>query len=181
MTWPLLVDLEALPQGTSLQPRNDMSIGWFTTPVSEGGLGLLQDDIHSVPDDTRYSWRIFDEASSETDLGKFAGRLDLADFAKGPFAEKKLLYFGSLFGAERLSLSSSSAKSLYNDYEKALVFKNPLLDSLAIDIGHRLGGRHEYVGLHLRVGDGPFKVHFTVLLAFIWSMLTILVIRMMLP
>lgn len=158
MTWPLMSNLSTTPEGIQLLPRDDMDPSWFTTPVEEGGLGLDKDDIYSVEDEDRYSWRIYEHSNMSSLEDRFTGRLNLDELKQPPYADKRLLYFGSVYGGARLVFSTSESEHIYQTMVTSLTFRNPLLDSIAIDIGHRLGGRENYVGLHLRVGDGAFKV-----------------------
>lgn len=158
MTYSLMSNLSTMVEGTRLLPRDDLDPAWFTRSVEEGGLGLTEDDIFSIPDPDRYSWRIYDDASDPDANGKFTHRMNLEELTSGPAADKRLIYFGSLYSGVRLKLSKPEARRIFQQTVRSLTFRNPLLDSIAKDIGHRLGGRDNYVGLHLRVGDGAFRV-----------------------
>lgn len=156
--WPLMVNLDTMPSGASFLPRDDMSPHWFTAPVAEGGLGLSQEDIHDFDDPFRYTWQIYDDEKAPKLQDNYERRLDLSQLREPPYSDKRLLYFGSLFGGSRLQFRSPEANATAMKAYNALTFRNPLVDSIAIDITHKLGGRENYVGVHLRVGDGSFMV-----------------------
>lgn len=61
-----------------------------------------------------------------------------------------LLEFGSLYGSSRLILENTEKKQ---ELEKLMSFKQPILEKISEAVVERLGGRSNFVGAHLRVGD----------------------------
>lgn len=152
----MLSNLDALPESISLAPRFDYSLDYFTRPKPDG-LGLDPSSIHSFPDEERYGIRIYDNPADRQGVGKYTQRYDIADLNSGEFAEKDLLYFGSMFGSGRVRLIEKSNRLLQQEMINAFVFRSPLLDPISHEIVQRMGGRGSYVAIHARVGDGGFR------------------------
>lgn len=72
----------------------------------------------------------------------------------------RLIEFGSLYGSYRINLEGADPKwqSLLNTIQKSMAFEHGLLQTVSDDLQSLLGGRGAYIGVHLRVGDGAFKV-----------------------
>jgi hypothetical protein len=155
VTWDVLVDLAPLERHVRLVERVDISRAWLTSP---DGLGMRDDEIESFPDKSRYSYRFYDSKKDKEGLGRYQRRLDVEDMLQPPLAEKRLLEFGSFFGSGRVHLTKPANRRLGKRADEQMVFRNPLLTRISDEIVHRLGGRDAYVGFHLRVGDGVFRV-----------------------
>ncbi|KAI9009098.1 hypothetical protein DFJ74DRAFT_611225 [Hyaloraphidium curvatum] len=89
-------------------------------------------------------------------LGKYRGpllnltqlRADLD--AHGDF---RILHFGSVFGSDRVVMSSKRGLELAKAVEDAMLYANPVLHRLADGVVGKLGGRGSFLGLHLRIGE----------------------------
>ena len=68
----------------------------------------------------------------------------------------KLIQLGSMFGASRIHLQQVDNANLTSVVQDALHFSNPIVDSIADKIIDMLGGRNQYIAIHLRLGDGGF-------------------------
>lgn len=156
VTWDALVDLAPLETDVRLVERVDISRSWFTSPE---GLGLTEDDIETFDDKSRYSLRFYDsKGTKDIAGGRYQRRIDIDDLLKPPMSTKRLLEFGSFFGSGRISLARPANRKLGRRADTQMVFRNPMLARISDEIVQRLGGRDNYVGLHLRVGDGAFRV-----------------------
>ena len=152
VSWDLLVDLEAVARKQPLIDGWDASYDWF-----EKELGInLEKEAAFIKDAVNYDYRIFDDATDPTPLGKFARRLDV-DTLKEEYGQIRLLHFGSVYGTSRLTLSKPENRQAHSFAKQSMVFKHQLLDSISTIIADRLGGQTEYLGLHIRLGDGSFK------------------------
>lgn len=158
--WSFLVDLAKTGVEIPLLQREDISRSWLT---SRKGLGLNEQDIYRVPEDSKYHYRFYANVSSKKGLGKFVNRLNIEDLLSTRMQEYKLLEFGTLYGTERIcmDLVPPEQMNLWQSIQKAMVFRNPMLERISDQLVRVLGGRGRFVGLHLRVGDGDFAVSIT--------------------
>jgi hypothetical protein len=92
---------------------------------------------------------------SKTPLSKFMHRYDVATLQA---MDEPLLHFGSVFGTHRVLAQQASHAAWLKQIRTHLIFKTPVLVETAQKVVDQLGGVGSFVGLHLRVGDGLFKV-----------------------
>ena len=152
VSWDLLVDLEAVAKKQPLVDGWDASYDWL-----EQELGInLQTEAAFIKDTVSYDYRVFDDPSDTTPLGKFAKRLDV-DTLKQEYGQYRLLHFGSVYGTLRLSLTKPENRATRTFARQSMVFHNELLETISTTISARLGGQNAYLGLHLRLGDGVFR------------------------
>lgn len=153
--WSYLVS-KTLLAGRPLVDRWNSSTDWFTEDVALGGLGLEKDEIASFDDQQRRSYQLYDDRKTRTRLDLFARRIDLEDLMEHEsFANKRLLHFGSLFSGARLNIQRPSNQAEQQKIGDAMILENDALDRISDSIRDQLGS---YAGVHLRVGDGIFKV-----------------------
>jgi hypothetical protein len=150
-----MLNLDGLPTDVKVIERTDRSLNFFTKPITEGGLGLLESQIYNINDTDRYDVRVYEQSNDENDIGKYQRRINVDDLKQ---LDHGLIYFGSMFGSGRVRVNSGEMRKLFVDLWESMVFQNEFLDSISKRISHMLGGRDEYIGLHLRVGDGVFMV-----------------------
>lgn len=158
VSWEFLVDLERLPVPVRLVDRLDLDRDWLT---SDQGLNISTDSIRSFDDPDRYSWRLYDDSTDQTKLVNYKNRLNIDDLNAEDYARYDLLEFGSMFGSSRWILSKATSRAMLQSITLSLTFQMPVLDVVADEIEESLGGRANYIGLHLRVGDGGFKVRWS--------------------
>ena len=151
--WDLLMEPGFLA-GHDVVDRWDSSQSWLERPRSEGGLGLGPDDVHVFPDEAKHSYQLYDSrATPDHRNATWARRIDIPDLLAPPFADKKLLHFGSLFYYARLDLSDAGAQPVKDAIYASMILAEPGLVAVSDAIKRRLG---TYVGVHLRMGDGIF-------------------------
>ncbi|CDH60626.1 hypothetical protein RO3G_10970 [Lichtheimia corymbifera JMRC:FSU:9682] len=133
--------------------RDDMHLSYFHNELGVYG----DDDMYQVNDSSRFSYRIYGTRNTTTgDLRQFEYRLDLEDLAMRP---ERALVFGSLFGSTRLVLDQRPDLSWLLHYLSGeLGFGHPTVVQQTLNVVSQLGGPGEFVGVHLRTGDGVFRV-----------------------
>lgn len=149
--WDFLVDLSEVKQLVPVRERWNLTQEWL-----EEDIGLAEDDIYDLKDETMYQYRFYDSKLDLEPLTKFERRIDLPQLALET-ANYRLLNLGTLFGTSRLHLADAGNADARTTFRRAMVFRNPLLDGITETIRDRLGGGGMYYGLHLRVGDGAFQ------------------------
>lgn len=78
-------------------------------------------------------------------------RLDsLQDYSK----KTPLIVFGSLFGFSRLQLRDTT---MLPQVQSVMIYLNPILTSVADSIVEQIDPEHNYIGIHIRAGDGTFQ------------------------
>lgn len=135
-------------------------------PPDTDGVASLQ--IMSIDDTTAYDYKIYatQEGLDEVDapgtdgLDNYHYALPLSDLQTPEAESKRLIEFGSLYGSFRLNLKGADPhwSKLLNKIQKAMVFDLDLLENVSRQMAHAMGGHDNFIGLHLRVGDGSFKV-----------------------
>ncbi|KAI7884627.1 hypothetical protein K492DRAFT_221272 [Lichtheimia hyalospora FSU 10163] len=131
--------------------RDDMHLSYFPNQ-----LGVRRDDMYQVNDSSRFSYRIYGTRNTTGDLRQFEYRLDLEDLAMRP---ERALVFGSLFGSTRLVLDQRPDLSWLRHYLSGeLGFGHSTVVQQTLNVVSQLGGPGEFVGVHLRTGDGVFRV-----------------------
>ncbi len=89
-------------------------------------------------------------------LGKYRGpMLNLTDMRRELMDNRhiRMVHFGSIFGSDRVIMSSKSGLELMNIVDKALVYTSSPLLRISNRIIDELGGQGTYVGLHMRIGE----------------------------
>ncbi|KAA1110657.1 hypothetical protein PGT21_028880 [Puccinia graminis f. sp. tritici] len=147
-----MLDIKDLYKEVPIIDRTDLREAWLWDTLK-----LERGEWLEVKDDFRYSYQIYESATtSSVAESKYEWRLNIADLAD--FSDTRLLSFGSLFGSERVILSSPEMEKFNQKIESNQFLNLPLLEKISDRIADRLGGRGNYIGLHLRVADAFFKV-----------------------
>ncbi|KAI9483487.1 MAG: hypothetical protein EXX96DRAFT_594240 [Benjaminiella poitrasii] len=148
--WTFFYNLTELSQHVRIIFRDDLSLEWI-----KDNLHLKDSDIYLFKDYSPFEFRIYDLPESRTPLSRFLNRLDINTLEA---IEERVIHFGSLFGTYRVLAQSPENKDILTLIRKEMVFQNPVLLRVASRIVNRLGGTGSFVGIHIRVGDGLFKV-----------------------
>ncbi|GBB93383.1 hypothetical protein RclHR1_02160009 [Rhizophagus clarus] len=112
------------------------------------------DDIYLFIETEQYEYEFFDKEESKQGLGKFKKKYFMSDLLK---IEKKLLHFTSLFSHYKIVLEKDENKKFRQLIHNKLIINNINLLNITNKIAKKLGGKGNYFGLHIRVGDGIFK------------------------
>jgi hypothetical protein len=157
--WRWLTNLDSLH--AQFVERLDMSDNWL-----HDTLGLSDNNIYAVPDTSQYHFRFIDvpagknlsedvrRALAESHSFQHATTIRVADLAS---RSEQLISLGTLFGSSRLWLANSAHAQIRRRVRAAMAFRNAHIETVVDDIGKRMGTR--WLGAHVRVGDGSFKVH----------------------
>ncbi|OAV92814.1 hypothetical protein PTTG_04930 [Puccinia triticina 1-1 BBBD Race 1] len=132
--------------------RTDLREAWLWNTLK-----LYPGEWLEVKDEFRYSYQVYESTTAASVAeSKYTWRLNIDDLAD--FSDTRLLSFGSLFGSERVVLSSPEMQKFNQTIEDNQFLNLPLLEKISDQIADRLGGRGNYIGLHLRVANAFFKV-----------------------
>lgn len=148
--WTFFYDFTELQKKVRIIFRHDLSLEWM-----KSSLELKDQDIYLFKDNSPFDYRIYDLPESKTPLTRFINRVELGTLES---IEEKLIHFGSVFGTSRVLAQSNEHVELLRFIRKEMIFKNPTLIDTATRIVNKLGGNSNFIGIHLRVGDGLFKV-----------------------
>ncbi|ORZ05451.1 hypothetical protein BCR42DRAFT_428324 [Absidia repens] len=154
--WTFFYDLTPLTDQVRLVLRPDLSLQWL-----ESTLGInttsskSKSSIRFLKDMSPYEFRVYDHMASKTPLSKFMHRYDVGTLQA---MDETLLHFGSVFGTHRVLAQQASHAAWLQQIRTHLIFKTPVLVETARQVVEQLGGVGSFVGVHLRVGDGLFKV-----------------------
>ncbi|OZJ02260.1 hypothetical protein BZG36_04699 [Bifiguratus adelaidae] len=150
LPWSFLYDLDALRSKIRIIPRDDVSDEWMYA-----NLGITEGNVEYLRDVTPFDFRVFDDPTSTTLIGKYKERVDLQFLQQ---KQARVLQFGSLFGTNRVLAQTPEHNDLLKFIRETMIFNNPVLLNIADKIAELLGGNGTYLGVHLRVGDGNFAV-----------------------
>lgn len=146
-----IFDLSAIHAlGVRTIQRSSMSQSYFQDVWSAS-----EQDIYRIEDNTRYSYRIYDSKDNQDNIRTFRDRIDLEDLRE---REEKFLLFGSLHYTLRLALQDPKLLWLAQHLREETSISHPIVIRQALSVIPLLGGPDAFVGVHLRQGDGFFKV-----------------------
>lgn len=146
--WSFFYDMEGFKQNARYIQRYDMSYQWLYK-----NLNMNAKDIHFEKDLTPFDFRVFDDPESNTPIGRFKNRIDLATLEAIP---QKVLHFGSVFGTYRILAQTPEHAEVHRSIRNNLIFRNEYLMRATENIVRKIGGVKGFAGLHVRVGDGLF-------------------------
>lgn len=127
-------------------------------------LGLEPKDVFTLPDETMYNLRFVDvpiaalkEEDIQTALAQsrsfYGARILHIDNLRA--RSERLIEVGTLFGTSRLWLSNPENVRLRHLVRSRMVFQNFHVRMVADKIGSIMG--KNWLGAHIRIGDGAFK------------------------
>lgn len=148
--WTFFYDLKELNKKVRIVFRQDLSLEWI-----KSSLDITPEEIYLFKDNSPFEFRVYDLPESKTPLTRFVNRIDISTLES---IKEKLIHFGSVFGTSRVLAQSKEHAELLKFIRREMIFKNPTLIDTASTIVNKLGGIGEFIGIHLRVGDGLFKV-----------------------
>ncbi|KAF7724988.1 hypothetical protein EC973_000481 [Apophysomyces ossiformis] len=156
-----IFDLTWAKQHVRIVMRDEASFDWLETKfgirragVPDRGNGSYVDgDILFFKGETRYDWRIFDTASKSHPRSKYAATLDIHQLRKRP---EKLIHFSSLFGTGKLPIRRPEHWDFRNKLQLSITYRQPGVLWMTEQFIQKLGGEGNFIGLHVRSGDGWF-------------------------
>jgi hypothetical protein len=121
---------------------------------------LKSDDIYFFKDMSPYEYQIFDDENLDLPLDRFNYKIDIASLEQ---IEHRVLHFGSMFGSYRILAETEAHLELLRTIRSNMIFRHPVLLGAAQRVVDKLGGANSFVGMHVRVGDGIFKLRASIL------------------
>jgi hypothetical protein len=148
--WTFFYDFGQLKQKVRIIFRQDLSLEWI-----KSSFDVEEEDIYLFKDVSPFDFRVYDLPESKTPLARFVNRIDISTLEA---IKERVIHFGSVFGTYRVLAQSIENTELLKFIRQEMIFKNPTLINTASSVVEQLGGVGEFIGIHLRVGDGLFKV-----------------------
>ncbi|KAG0167933.1 hypothetical protein DFQ28_002876 [Apophysomyces sp. BC1034] len=148
--WTFFYDFSAIRQRVRIIFRDDLSYEWLYD-----NLNITAKQVHVMRDLSPYEFRVYDDPQSQTKLAKFVNRIELVTLEA---ITEPVLHFGSVFGTYRVLAQTEEHAQLLKFLRTHMILRNPVLVDTAKRVVTKLGGVSGFVGLHVRVGDGLFKV-----------------------
>jgi hypothetical protein len=148
--WTFFYDFGEIKERVRIIFRPDLSLEWI-----QDTFNLTDDQIYTFKDNSPYEFRVYDLPESTTPLTKFTNRVDLSTLEA---VKEPVMHFGSVFGSYRVLAQSTEHQELLKFIRRNMIFKNPTLLASASRVVSQLGGVGKFVGIHLRVGDGLFRM-----------------------
>jgi len=127
----------------------NISVEWIMANT-----GVDREDFHYFKDGVYYGAKIYDDPSSTTPLGRYRGRLELSEFMEIPH---RVVYFESIYGTGRIMHEVKEHREFFSRMVRSMTITYPGVLPTADKIIARLGGRQNYMGIHVRVSDGFFS------------------------
>lgn len=151
--WTFFYDLQPLEQPMIFRPS--LSYQWL---YQEFNLNI--NDIYFFKDMYPYEYQIHDDRDMELPLDRFNYKMDLGQLQD---IQHPVLHFGSMFGSYRVLAETESHMEDLRTIRSNMIFQNPVLSKATESIVTQLGGANQFVGMHIRVGDGIFKLRASIL------------------
>jgi hypothetical protein len=149
--WSFFYNMTDIQQrSTPLVFRDSLSYQWIY-----GTLGLKPHDVYFFKDVMPYEYQIHDDPSLDLPLDRFNYRMNLDTLKK---IEHPVLHFGSMFGSYRVLAETEANTEKLRNIRSGMIFRQPVLTSATERIVKQLGGTNQFIGMHIRVGDGIFKL-----------------------
>ncbi|CEP14768.1 hypothetical protein [Parasitella parasitica] len=153
--WSFFYDMQSIKKQVPVVFRPGLDYQWLYRTFS-----LTEQDVYFFKDMSPYEYQIHDDRSTYLPLDRFSYRIDLVTLENIPH---RVLHFGSMFGSYRILAETGQHADLLRHIRSKMIFSNPVLSGAAERIVQQLGGANNFVGLHVRVGDGIFKLRASIL------------------
>lgn len=121
---------------------------------------LKEQDIFFFKDMSPYEYQIHDDRNTDLPLDRFNYKIELTTLEQ---IDHRVLHFGSMFGSYRILAETAAHAQMLKDIRTSMIFRNPVLSGAAERIVSQLGGPNQFIGMHVRVGDGIFKLRASIL------------------
>lgn len=165
MAWGELVDLDKIQSKVQLQERSNLTDEWL-----EDKLGVTPSDMYELKDSSLYQYRFYDTAEDTKPLTGFTQRINIDQLARDS-QDYRLLRVGTLFGTLRLRLRGDENRHVRTTIRAAMVVQHAVVTSITETIRDSMGGMGHYQAVHLRVGNGHFRVGRRMNMAMVWDTL----------
>ncbi|RIA95679.1 hypothetical protein C1645_757003 [Glomus cerebriforme] len=128
----------------------------FSLDTLNQKFNFSKDDTFLIVEKEQYELRFYDNDDSNISLEQFKKKILISDLLK---IDQKLLHFSSLFSHHRIKLEKEKNINFVNLIHNKLTINNPNVLRVTDHVIKELGGKGNYFGLHIRVGDAKFRIH----------------------
>ncbi|KAF7428543.1 hypothetical protein PC9H_007767 [Pleurotus ostreatus] len=166
--WDWLVNFTAIRNSQQLLQRWNMTHAWLSDNlgINVGHPDVYGDgkDVYTLTDTDPYQYVFLDTDMSMSEANKKSTKYKESiriDALARDTSDKRLLQLGTLFGSARLRLRPSTLK-LRSDIRKSMIPTIPQIEQVSNEIKRHLltlsqeMGIDDYIGAHIRLGDGKF-------------------------
>ena len=114
-----------------------------------------EDDVYVMSHEDKYHYKFFDAYYSHDSLNldKYNTSYSISNLR---VRKEKLIHIDTVFGSSRIAYSDEKIIKWVRDMNKSLKIHHLILLDVANNIINELGGSGNFVGVHVRVGDGFF-------------------------
>ncbi|KAG0769750.1 hypothetical protein G6F57_001471 [Rhizopus arrhizus] len=152
--WSFFYDMKKVQQQSiPVVFRDSLSYEWIYRHLQ-----VKHKEIYFFRDLMPYEYQIHDDTSTDLPLDRFNYRIQLNTLKK---IEHPVLHFGSMFGSYRILAETEEHVNVLRKIRSNMIFSHPVLTEATNRIVQQLG--HDFIGLHIRVGDGIFKLRASIL------------------
>ncbi|GBB94872.1 hypothetical protein RclHR1_02430013 [Rhizophagus clarus] len=151
LNWDQVFDLSEIKKHVKMINRGyDFSLEGLKYNFNIG-----DDDTHLFIENINYEFEFFDNDKSIRRIHEnFEKKFLISDLIK---VDKKLLHFTSLYNINKIVLENQDNMKFRQFIHNKLMINEPNILNISNGIIKKLGGKGNYVGIHLRAFDGFFK------------------------
>ncbi|KAI8991570.1 CigA protein [Mycotypha africana] len=154
--WTVFYNMSAIGEDIPLIFRNELSYEWMYE-----NLDIQPEDIYFFKDMSPYEYQILDNKRlDDLPMTRFNYRIDVEKLQE---IEHRVLHFGSMFGSYRVLAETNDHALKLKNIRSKMILQQPILSAVTARIVEKLGGTNNFIGMHLRVGDGIFKLRASIL------------------
>lgn len=153
--WTFFYNMTEISQQVPVIFRPGLDYQWLYKSFN-----LNEQDVYFFKDMSPYEYQIHDDRATDLPLDRFNYKIDLTTLED---INHRVLHFGSMFGSYRILAETESHAQVLKNIRTNMIFRNPVLSGAAERIVSQLGGPNKFVGMHVRVGDGIFKLRASIL------------------
>ncbi|RIA95159.1 hypothetical protein C1645_817135 [Glomus cerebriforme] len=169
INWEEIFDFSWIKSQIKIINKNELSIeGLYkicNIPAKETTINEFQDlynneNVYVISQGdklrNRYYYRFFDTDNSDNnyDLDNYKVPYLISNLRK---REEKLIHTDSLFGSFRIKYEDERVIKWRSDMMRSLKVSHPILLDVTNNIVNELSGVENFLGVHVRTGDGIFK------------------------
>ncbi|KAJ2955732.1 hypothetical protein NQZ79_g8319 [Umbelopsis isabellina] len=134
-------------------------IRYVSTKKIQKLLTLDDSEIYQHQDTSLYSWNVCDKPKDKCPTVKdgrghqYENQWVVEDLQK---ITHTLIQLQGMFGTGRVGVSGRKHLDLRSRVRESLTYKNPIFDAVTASIVNELGGKHNFLAIHVRMGDRQF-------------------------
>ncbi|GBB94863.1 hypothetical protein RclHR1_02430004 [Rhizophagus clarus] len=151
LNWDQLFDFNEIRKHVKIVNR-----GYdFSLDNLKYNFNIGENDTYLFIEDKPYKFEFFDNDNSTRQINKvFKKKFFISNLKK---IDEKLLHLSSLFSSKKIILENQDNIEFRQFIHNKLMVNDPRLLNISDKIIKKLGGKGNYIGLHIRVLDGFFR------------------------